>query len=75
MEGGVTVLRLWGDVQHRGRGGVAGAVCVEGHGRPFPGQEEDFGFHAGTSDGTGQSHRLPSHKALSDVELWFLGQT
>lgn len=51
-----------------------GVICVEGHGGPFPGQEEDFGFRAGASDSTGQGHRFPSHKALWDVELWFLGQ-
>lgn len=78
LEGGAVVLRLRGEAQHRRRGrgaiGAAGAIGVEGHGGPFPGQEEGFGFHAGASDGTDQSDRLPSHKDLWDVELWLLGQ-
>lgn len=75
LEGGAVVLRLRGEVQHRrGGGGAAGAIGVEGHGGPFPGEEEGFGFYAGASDGAGQGHRLPSHKDLCDVELWFLSQ-
>ena len=72
-ESGVMVLRLQGEVQHRG-GGVAGAVCVRGHIGPFPGEEEGFGFFAGASEGTGQGHTSPSCKNLWDVALWFLGQ-